>query len=127
MPTKIKISIGDVRLDAELSETACAEAITKIMPVEARPNVWGDEFYFTIPVAMPLDETATTGVKVGDIGFWPPGNALAIFFGPTPLSNGPEPVPASEVNLVGKIIGDATVLRKAKGASKIRIDKVGEK
>jgi len=33
---------------------------------------------------MQLDETATTAVKAGDIGFWPPGNALAIFFGPTP-------------------------------------------
>jgi len=127
MPTKIKITIGDVQLNAELSDTACAQAIVKIMPIQARPNVWGDEFYFTIPVAMPLDETATTSVKVGDIGFWPPGNALAIFFGPTPMSSGPEPVPASDVNMVGKIIGDATSLRKAKGASMIRIDRSSEK
>jgi hypothetical protein len=76
---------------------------------------------------MPLDETATTSVKVGDIGFWPPGNALAIFFGPTPMSSGPEPVPASNVNVVGKIIGDATSLRKVKGASMIRIDRSSEK
>jgi hypothetical protein len=72
---------------------------------------------------MSLDETSTTSIKVGDIGFWPPGNALAIFFGPTPMSTGSDPVPASEVNLVGKIIGDATVLRKAKGTSRIRIEK----
>jgi hypothetical protein len=127
MPTQIKITIGDVQLNAELSDTACAEAIAQSLPIEARPNVWGDEFYFTIPVAMPLDETATTSVKVGDIGFWPPGNALAIFFGPTPMSTGSEPVPASEVNLVGKVTGDATVLRKAKGASMIRIDRSSEK
>ena len=127
MPTKIKITIGEVNLYAELSETACAQAIAQSLPIEARPNTWGDEFYFTIPVAMPLDETATTSVKVGDIGFWPPGNALAIFFGPTPLSTGSEPVPASDVNMVGKIIGDTTSLRNVKGASKIKIEKTSEK
>ena len=83
----------------------------------------GSAFYFTIPVEMSLDETATKEVKVGDIGYWPPGNALAIFFGPTPLSSGIDPVPASEVNLVGRITDDATLLRKAKGAVKIRIEK----
>jgi hypothetical protein len=123
MPTRIKITIGEVTVGAELSDTACAKAIEKSLPIEARPNVWGDEFYFTIQVNMPLDETATTRIAVGDIGFWPPGKALAIFFGPTPLSSGPEPVPASDVNKVGKIIGDATSLRKAKGASIIRIEK----
>jgi hypothetical protein len=127
MAMKITISFGEVKVKAELSDTTCAQAITNILPIEARPNEWGDEFYFTIPVSMPLDKTATTKVAVGDIGFWPPGNALAIFFGPTPMSTGPEPVPASEVNLVGKIIDDATVLRKVKGASKIKIDKTSEK
>lgn len=124
MSTRIKITIDEVTLLAELLDTPCARAIEKCLPIEARPNIWGDEFYFTIPVSMPLDETATTTVKVGDIGYWPPGDALAIFFGPTPLSNGPEPVPASEVNIVGKLTGDATVLRKAKGASKIRIERI---
>jgi hypothetical protein len=127
MPTRIKITIGEVAVYAELLDTACAQAIAKSLPIEARPTVWGDEFYFTIQVNMTLDETATTCIAVGDIGFWPPGNALAIFFGPTPLSSGPDPVPASEVNMVGKIIGDATSLRKAKGASMIRIDISSEK
>ena len=126
MPTRIKITIGEVTVYADLLDTACAQAIAKSLPIEARPTVWGDEFYFTIQVNMPLDETATTRIAVGDIGFWPPGNALAIFFGPTPLSSGPDPVPASEVNLVGKVIGDASALRKAKGASMIRIEKSSE-
>lgn len=37
------------------------------------------------------------------------------------MSTGTEPVPASEVNLVGKIIGNATILKKTKGAGKIKI------
>ena len=121
MPTQVKIIVGNVTLKAELFDTACAKAIAKNLPVEARPDEWGDEFYFEIPVAISLDETATAKVKSGDIGYWPPGRAMAIFFGPTPMSTGSDPVPASAVNLVGKIIDDATLLKKVKGASKISI------
>ena len=123
MPIRILISIENITLNAELFDTPCAEAITEKLPIETHPNEWGDEFYFEIPVNMPLDETATEKVGAGDIGYWPPGNALAIFFGPTPLSRGSDPVPASKVNLVGRIIGDATILRKAKGADKITISR----
>jgi len=122
MPTPIRILVGQIELDGELFDTDCAKEIVEVLPIEVSPNVWGDEFYFRIPVSASLDDTATTKVKVGDIGYWPPGNALAIFFGPTPMSKGPDPVPASEVNLVGKIIGDATVLKKEINAGKIRIE-----
>jgi uncharacterized protein len=121
MSQTVKIIVGDLSLEAEFFDTPCAQAIVAAMPLEARPNEWGDEFYFEVPVDMPLDETATVRVKVGDIGYWPPGNALAIFFGPTPMSSGPDPVPASEVNLVGRISGDATLLRSCRGAKVIRL------
>jgi hypothetical protein len=120
---KIKITIRNITLSAEFFNTQTAKAIEGVLPVEAVPEEWGDEFYFEIPVELALDETATAKVKVGDIGYWPPGNSLAIFFGPTPISSGSEPVPASEVNIVGKITGDAEVLKRVKGARKIRIEK----
>jgi len=123
MPQRIRITVGAVSLAAELADTDCALAIAKKLPIGAVPNEWGDEFYFSIPMKLPLDATATRKVKVGDIGYWPPGSALAIFFGRTPMSTGPDPVPASEVNLVGRIVGDPLLLKKAKGAGKIRIEK----
>lgn len=123
MPVKIKISVKNVELEAELFNTVTAKSIANALPLDAKPNEWGDEFYFEIPVIMPLDESATTKVSIGDIGYWPPGNALAIFFGPTPMSKGPEPVPASKVNLVGRITGDATLLRGAKGARLIKLER----
>jgi len=122
MPTHVMIKVANITLRAELFDTACAKKIVRTLPIEAKPEEWGDEFYFTIPVTDSLDETATVKVKVGDIGYWPPGKAMAIFFGTTPMSTGSDPVPASAVNLVGKIIDDATVLKKAKGAVKIRIE-----
>ena len=124
MPTPITITAGTVTVPAELADTPLAKTIAGKLPIETRPNEWGDEFYFEIPVRANLDETATKKVKVGDIGFWPPGNAMAIFFGPTPMSTGADPVPASAVCLLGRITGDATLLRQASGARKIRIEKM---
>jgi hypothetical protein len=124
MSAKIRITVKNIVLDAELFETVTAKSVFDMLPLEAEPNEWGDEFYFEIPVAMPPDETATTKVSVGDIGYWPPGRALAIFFGPTPMSRGADPVPASEVNIVGRITGDATALRKVKGARVIRLERL---
>ncbi|KUG20929.1 MAG: hypothetical protein KO206_01445 [Methanomicrobiaceae archaeon] len=124
MGTPIRIIIEDLVLEAELSDTPCAEAIARILPIEAVPHVWGDELYFEIPVSLPPDETATTRVNAGDIGYWPPGRALAIFFGRTPMSTDDRPVPASAVNPVGAIRGDAAVLRGVRGARRIRIEKV---
>jgi hypothetical protein len=121
MPTTIRILVDGLVVEGELLDTACATEIVRSLPFDVTPGVWGDEFYFEIPVTWALDETATTTVDVGDIGYWPPGRALAIFFGPTPMSTDDRPVPASEVNLVGRISGDAGVLRRARGAHRIRV------
>ncbi|MCD1295871.1 hypothetical protein CUJ83_12780 [Methanocella sp. CWC-04] len=122
MATPVRIIINDLMLEAELFDTACGNQIAIKLPLEVIPRKWGDEFYFEVPVNMPLDETATMDVNIGDIGYWPPGMAMAIFFGPTPMSKGEKPVPASEVNIVGKVIGDATILKNVKGVKKIRIE-----
>lgn len=123
MTTPIKITAGNVTVTAELDDTPLAKSVAAKLPIETEPSEWGDEFYFGIPVRAGLDETATTKVKVGEIGFWPPGNAMAIFFGPTPMSSGADPVPASAVCLIGRITGDAALLRQASGARKIRIER----
>ncbi len=120
---KIVIEAGDVRLEAELDDTSTAREVLDALPVEAGFNVWGDEFYFEIPVDRDLDETATTRVRVGDIGYWPAGRALAVFFGPTPMSTGDDPAPAGEVSVVGRITGDAARLRAARDAGVIRLYK----
>ncbi len=122
MTTPIKITVGKITVEAELDDTPLARTIAAKLPIETEPSEWGDEFYFGIPVRSGLDETATSKVKVGDIGFWPPGNAMAIFFGPTPMSSGADPVPASAVCILGRITGDATLLKKARGAQMIRIE-----
>jgi len=48
---------------------------------------------------------------LGDIGYWPPGNAICLFFGLTPISVEGEIKPASPVNIVGKMVGDMEELK----------------
>ncbi len=123
-PRRIKISVGGVHLEAELKRNQTADQIYAALPIETAFNIWGEEFYFKVPGVKDLRETATTQVKVGDVAFWGAGEVLAIFFGRTPMSMGPDPVPADRVNVIGRILGDATKLREAMGASKIRVEKV---
>ncbi len=122
MPKLITLTLGSLTLKGELFDTPCARAVAAVLPIETRPQEWGDEFYFEIPVDLPFDQTATRRVRIGDIGYWPPGRALALFFGPTPMSTGPDPVPASAVNLVGRILDNPTLLKRAKGAASIRLE-----
>lgn len=123
MPNRVKIIIEGMEIRGEFFDSDCAKRIYDALPIESNINQWGDEFYFSIGINMPLDSTAKTQVKVGDIGYWPPGEALAIFFGKTPLSTGEDPVAASEVNIVGKLIDEPSILKGLKGAKRIRIEK----
>ncbi len=110
MAREIKITAGSVSVVAELNDSQTAGAIWDALPIKARGNTWGDEIYFGIPVTM-YGENPREVVEMGDIAYWPPGNAFCIFFGPTPMSRGSEIRPASAVNVVGRIKGDAKVFK----------------
>ena len=60
---------------------------------------------------------------MGDVGYWPPGQALCLFFGPTPASHDDEIRPASPVNVIGRIEGDASVLKRARARERVVVEK----
>lgn len=120
---RIKISIGGITVEAELKPTRTANGIYDALPIEASLNQWGEEFYCNIPGVKDHRETATTNVKVGDVGFWGLGGMLAVFFGRTPMSIGEDPVPADRVNVVGRLVDDPLVLRQVSGATMMRVEK----
>ena len=105
---RLRIRIGDLSMEAELNDTPTAQKLAAALPIHTTFNTWGDEIYFKIPVDAELEDSAQEVVDIGDLGFWPPGNAFCIFFGQTPVSQPDKIMPASAVNLIGKVIGDAT-------------------
>jgi len=122
---KIKIKAGDVEMLAELYDTKTAELIWNALPIKGRANRWGEEIYFSIPVSTG-EEDAKEVVEVGDLGYWPPGNAFCIFFGRTPASIGDEVRPASPVNVFGRLLGDAKEFDKVSSGEEVIIEKVEE-
>ena len=119
---EIVIEAGEVKARAELFDTSTARKIFECLPLQAIGQTWGDEIYFGVPVQEPLDDTAKERVEIGDLGYWPTGSAMCIFFGPTPISGPDEIKPASAVNIIGRVRGDAGVFKAVPAGSEIRID-----
>ena len=122
---QVRITSGDVQAVAQLNDTATARAIAAALPIQAAANTWGDEIYFGIPVDAALEDGQEV-VEIGDLGYWPPGRAFCIFFGPTPASRGDEIRPASAVTVIGKVAGDPTVFKKVNSGAQITIELSGE-
>jgi hypothetical protein len=125
MPNTIRITAGSVSVEAELAENETARRIYEALPIEASANTWGDEVYFSIPVDCNREPDARSEVEVGELGYWLAGSGFCIFYGRTPMSTGDKPVAASEVNVFGRIVGDATVLRGTRSGTRVVIEKAG--
>ena len=122
---RIVITAGAVTATGQLNATGTADAIWEALPIKARANTWGDEIYFSIPVHLGEDDGREV-VELGDLGYWPPGNAFCIFFGLTPASRGDEIRPASAVNVFGRLDGDPEVFKTVPGGTEISIDRADE-
>lgn len=114
-------SVGEVRVELTGRNKKTAEALISAAPFESRVNLWGDEIYFRTPVKV-AQEVGSEVVELGDVAYWPPGDALCVFFGPTPVSRPGEIRPASPVNVIGKVKGDLEKLKKVKQGEKVRVE-----
>jgi len=119
----IRITAGKVQATAELNDSPTADAIWNALPIKGRANTWGDEIYFSIPVHLEEAPDAESVVSLGDLGYWSPGSAMCIFFGPTPMSRGNEIRPASPVNVFGKVKSDAKVFKSVRSGESMLIEK----
>jgi uncharacterized protein len=121
MSTKIQITAGTVTVQAELNDSKTAAAIAAALPIQARGQTWGDEIYFDIGLAL-APEAPREVVEMGDLGYWPPGQAFCIFYGPTPMSRGDEIRPASPVNVVGRVVGDPRPFKSVRSGARVTIE-----
>jgi len=88
------------------------------IPFQSSAHRWGDEVYFEAPFHSDLEHDSRQDMDVGDVAYWPDGDAIAIFFGPTPVSTSLAPRAYSPCNIIGRVEGDASVLRSVReGAS----------
>jgi len=122
MATPIKITAGSIEIEAELNESKTANSIAELLPIEAKARRWGQEIYLPISLHAELEEGARDILEAGELGYWPSGDALCIFFGPTPASQGDEIRAASDVNIIGKATGDLSQLTVVPDGADIKIE-----
>jgi len=120
---RLVITAGNISLPAELNDSPTARQVWEALPLEGTASTWGDEIYFAIPVVAAEEPEARADVAVGELGYWPPGHAFCIFFGPTPASTGPAPRAYSPVNVLGRVLGDATRLRAVRPGTRVRLER----
>ncbi len=124
MPEEIVIKVGGDVFEAELNDSVTGKAIFDALPIRAKAQRWGGEIYFNIPVSCELEEDSRDVLEEGELGYWPPGQAFCIFFGPTPASGGDEIRAASAVNIVGRIKGDLSGFWDVPDGAEVCIERI---
>jgi len=124
MTRKIKIQAGQIAIIATLDASPTADAIWEALPLSGLVRRWGAEIYFSIPVNLQETPDARQDMRVGELAFWPDGNAFCIFFAPTPVSTGDKPRAYSNVNPFGQVDEDPTLLQAIKDGETVRVDRI---
>jgi hypothetical protein len=119
----LRVVVDGTPLPVELTDE-CPEtraAIERALPIEGEATRWGEELYVGTGVDVPA-ENARAEVERGSLAYWPRGNVVCLFWGPTPASTGDEPRATSPVNVFGR--ADVSEFRPDAGGATLRIETV---
>lgn len=119
---RIRIAWKGDEVIANLRETPSVKQLVAALPCDATACTWGEEVYFELPVSMAPEADAQQVVEPGTVCFWVEGSALALPFGPTPISKGKECRLVTRCNVLGKIEGDPRQLKGVKAGVPIRVE-----
>ena len=108
MKKQIKALFPDIdrEISIELDDSRSPktfQVIIENLPVEINITKWGDELYTDRTQISANEENAKREVDYLDVAYWPEGNALCLFYGPTPISKDGQILAYSPVNIVGRI------------------------
>mgnify|MGYP001166304020 FL=1 len=109
----IIIKVNQLELKIKIDSSQLADLVWERLPIEASANLWGDEIYFKTDLDNQANELQQS-VELGDVAFWPPGQAICLFYGQTPMSTPDEIRPASPVAVFGKLLDDPKLLKMVK-------------
>ncbi|SFS73278.1 cyclophilin-like fold protein [Halostagnicola kamekurae] len=118
----LRVTVDGRELEATWHDDApeTRRALERELPLEGEAVRWGDELYFDVPLDAPA-ENQSEAVPVGAIAYWPTGDKLCLFWGPTPASRGEEPRATAPVNVVGRL-EDVSALSDLEGGARVRFD-----
>ena len=121
---KLKMTIGGIEFTVELFDTPTAGAIHQALPFSSVARTWGEEVYFDTPVRTEPEADTRDIVEAGEMAFWLAGSAIAIGFGPTPVSQGDEIRLASPCNIWGRAVEDVRGLLHIRNGASITVEAI---
>ncbi|MEO1720280.1 MAG: cyclophilin-like fold protein [Pseudomonadota bacterium] len=124
MARKVLIAAGDVTLSATLRDTPTADAIWDALPISGRVMTWGCEIYFSTSLSISRDADAKSVMEPGEIAFWPDGSAIAVGFGPTPISQADEIRLASPSNVWADADGDVRMFETVSAGEDVSVTRL---
>lgn len=119
MPYKLLIRFSSgLEVLCLLRDEAELEKLITRSPFKSTANLWGDEVYFELPVRLKLEGEKKV-MEIGEVAYWPEGNSLCLFFGPTPISRDDKPIAYSNVKPLGKILQGLEHLKKVEDGEEL--------
>jgi len=92
-----------------------------MLPHQSVAQTWGEEVYFNLPASCEVEKNAKDVVLPGEIAFWVQGQAIAIGFGPTPISQNNEIRLAAKINVWAHALSDVRELKRVKPGDKVAV------
>ena len=88
---EIKFLIDKFEIECSVKNNQTGKKIYSMLPIKSRIQTWGKEIYFNIQKNdILIEKDAKEVFELGEIAYWNDGNAIAIGFGPTPVSKNTE-------------------------------------
>lgn len=123
---KVQITCGQVQIEARVRDTPTAQRLMQALPLKSTAQTWGEEVYFDVPVSAQPEADVKDVVEAGEIAYWVQGHAVAIGFGPTPISRDKEIRLAAPCNIWADALGDVKQLAKASSGDPVEMELVSE-
>ena len=118
----VTVTAGDIAIRVKTLDTPTAAAIVAACPINSSANTWGDEVYIFTPISVAREADAKAVVQGGELAYWPDGEAIAIGFGPTPISQGEEIRLASPCNIWGHALDDVKALSAVRNGANVTVE-----
>ena len=81
--TDIYIIIEDLKFKILPRNTNTAKKIITKLPLHGECQKWGKEYFFYTNLNISIEADAKQVIKLGEIAYWPAGDAIAIAYGKT--------------------------------------------